>query len=98
VNARQAHEGLRVLQGMMLRAVCEAHSDAELVAIQRDLVTGARRLEAACQRDYIEGPVLAEISTYRADCEAALRRLEMVGTLRRGVAPRLGGGGRLPDA
>jgi hypothetical protein len=90
MNARQAQAGLVTLQRLMLRATLEARSPAALLAVQRDLVTGARRLERACLAAGVTGPVLAEIRDYRRQAEQALARYAAQGPVRIGVRRPMG--------
>jgi hypothetical protein len=67
---------LQVLQGKAVQAAVAARNDADLLAAQRDIVEGARRLEAACQASGDVTTVVGEIAAYRATAEAALARME----------------------
>lgn len=93
-----ARDGLANLQQRMLRATVAARSPAELVAVQRDLVEGARRLEVALGDTYravptarvgglearrIEDAWFAAQAFYR-DAQAALARYEQAAALEAG--------------
>lgn len=81
---------LLVLQTKAVQATVNARSDADLLAIQRDIVAGARRLEAACHTLGADAETTALVAEYREAAEAALARLEHAAR----IVARLQGNGR----
>jgi hypothetical protein len=87
-------QALRDLQTRALRATIEARSAADLLTVQRDIVTGAQRLTAALEQAARTAPTAGEMcrlaaawqaaGEYQAAAEAALARIEPRRELRDG--------------
>lgn len=89
-----ARDGLANLQQRMLRATVAARTPADLVAVQRDLVEGARRLVEALEQarrattSSRQAARLSEAWTdavqFHRDAQAALARYEQAAALEAG--------------
>lgn len=76
MKAVDCAQALLVLQNKATIAAVGARDGAALLSVQRDIVTGAQRLEAACARLGADAATTAQVREYRQAAEAALARLE----------------------
>lgn len=76
MKATDCARALHVLQNKALLAAANARDDAAMRAVQVDIVTGARRLEAACTRLGADPVTCAQVQEYRAAAEAVLARID----------------------
>lgn len=75
-DREQCARAFNVLLNKVVAASYRADDKAALLAVQHDIVTGARRLEARCVELNVGDDLVGEVRGYRLAAEQVLQRLE----------------------